>query len=84
MLDAKKSWKLAWRAARRLTRRMACSWPQNKKLAVCHYNKKYYEEVSDLPITITTKSAICYFDRVYWQDQSVRGWLKSNIRRKLP
>lgn len=84
MLTVKQQWKLAWRAARHLNRRITYSWPQNKKLAICYYNKKYYEEVSDLPITITIKSSICYFDRGYWQDQSVRRWLKSNMRRKLP
>ena len=84
MLTVKRQWKLAWRAARRLTRRMTYSWPQDKSLAMRHYNKKYCEEIENLPVTVTIRSAICYFDRVYWQDQSVRRWLKSNIRRKLP
>jgi len=84
MLDTKGDWKLAWRAARRLIRRMTYNWPQNKELAIRHYNKKYCEEISDLPITVTIKSSICYFNRSYWQDQSVRRWLKSDIRRKLP
>ena len=49
--------------ARRLSRRMTYSWPKNKDVAVQHYNKKYREEVGNLPITMTIKSSICWFDR---------------------
>ena len=84
MLTVKQQWKTAWSAARRLIRRMTYSWPKNKDVAVQHYNKKYREEVGNLPITMTIKSSICWFDRKHWQDQSVRRWLKSDIRRKLP
>ena len=84
MLSARENWKLAWRAARKLVRRLTYSWPQNKELAIYHYNKKYGEEVCDLPLIVTIKSSMCYFDREHWQDQSVQRWLKYDIRRKLP
>jgi len=84
MTTAKKNWKTAWSAARRLIRRMTYSWPRNKDAAMRHYNKKYCEEIGNLPITMTIKSSICWFDRKHWQDQSVRRWLKSDIRRQLP
>ena len=84
MLTVKQQWKLAWRAARHLNRRITYSWPQNRRSAIRHYNKKYSEEVENLPADVTTKSAICCFDRNHWKDQSVRKWLKSGIRRQLP
>ena len=84
MTTAKKNWKAAWSAARRLSRRMTYSWYKDKDVAAQHYNRKYREEVRNLPITMTIKSSICWFDRNYWKDQSVRRWLKSDIRRKLP
>ena len=83
MLTVKQQWKTAWSAARRLIRRMTHSWPKNKDVAVQHYNKKYREEVGNLPITMTIKSSICWFDRNHWKDQSVRRWLRSDIRRHV-
>ena len=84
MLTVKQQWKTAWSAARRLIRRMTYSWPRNKGAAMRHYSRKYDEEVENLPITMTIKSSICWFDRNHWKDQSVRKWLKSGIRRQLP
>ena len=70
-MSIKTQWKLAWRMGRMMA----------KKLIT---REEWKNATKDIQLGLVVQSSICWLDRNDWQDQSVRRWLKSDIRRQLP